>query len=92
MGPVGQPGAGLQRDGTPRPALGTINIIFSTPRSDANLRSKILAIASNSKQGNLAQVSKRAKLELSPVLGFLKEDKAGTFQPHENAFVVTLRP
>lgn len=36
-------------------------------------------------------MSKRAKLELSPILGFLEEDKVGMFQPHEDALVVTLR-
>lgn len=37
-GPVGQPRARLQRDGAPWPALGTINLIFATLESDANLR------------------------------------------------------
>ena len=81
---------GFQKDGAPRPSLGTINVIFAASGSYANLHSRILAVASNSTQGNLAQASKRAKLELSLVLGFLEEDKSGTFHPHEDALVVTL--
>lgn len=36
-------------------------------------------------------MSKRAKLKLSLVLGFLKEDKVGMFQSHEDTLVVTLQ-
>ena len=82
---------GFQRDGAPRLALGTINIILTAPEGDTNLHSRVLANASNSEQGNLAQVSKRAKLELSPILGFAEEDKVGMFQSHKDAFVVTLQ-
>ena len=35
--------------------------------------------------------SKKAKKEASPVLGFSKEDKIGTIQPHDDALVVILR-
>ena len=34
---------------------------------------------------------KRAKVLIQPTLGFSGEDKAGTIQPHDDAFVVTLR-
>lgn len=67
-----------------------ICVIFAAPEGDANLHSRVLVVASNLEQGNLAQVSKRAKLELSPVLGFSEEDKVGTFQPHKNALAVNI--
>ena len=35
--------------------------------------------------------SKRAKVELSLVMGFLDEDKIGTIQPHDDSLVITLR-
>ena len=34
---------------------------------------------------------KRAKVVALPTLGFSEEDKVGTFQPHDDALVVTLR-
>ena len=43
----------------------------------------------SSDEGALEQ--KRAKVLIQPTLGFLDEDEAGTIQPHDDAFVVTLR-
>ncbi|XP_030923011.1 uncharacterized protein LOC115949885 [Quercus lobata] len=40
---------------------------------------------------NQALESKRAKLGSSWTLGFSNEDKVGTYQPHNDALVVTLR-
>jgi len=50
-----------------------------------------MSVTSNSKLGDQAQVSKRAKMVASPTLGFSKEDKVGAFQRHDDALVVTLR-
>ena len=50
-----------------------------------------MLVTSNSELEDQAQVSKRAKVVASPTLGFLEEDKVGTFQPHDNALVVTFR-
>ena len=36
-------------------------------------------------------MSKRARMDISLVLGFSDEDKVGTIQPHVDALVVTLR-
>jgi len=47
-------------------------------------------VASNPAMEDKAQVSKRAKMVAVPTLGFLEEDKEGTFQPHDDALVVTL--
>ena len=48
-------------------------------------------MASNPNLGDKVQVFKRAKVVAVPTLGFSKEDKEGTFQPHDDALVVTLR-
>ena len=47
-------------------------------------------VTSNLELGDQAKVSKKAKVVASPTLGFLEEDKVGTFQPHDYALVVTL--
>ena len=40
---------------------------------------------------DLNQDPKKAKVELSLVMGFSNEDKIGTIQPHDDALVITLR-
>ena len=37
------------------------------------------------------KLPKKAKVGVSPTLGFSKEDKEGTFQPHDDALVITIR-
>ena len=41
--------------------------------------------------GDINQDPKRAKMEISLVLGFSNEDKIGTIQPHDDALLITLR-
>ena len=41
--------------------------------------------------GDTNQDPKRARVELSLVMGFLDDDKIGTIQPHDDALVITLR-
>ena len=41
--------------------------------------------------GDINQDSKRARVELPLVMGFLDEYKIGTIQPHDDALVITLR-
>ena len=41
--------------------------------------------------GDTNQDLKRARVELSLVMGFSNEDKIGTIQPHDDALVITLR-
>ena len=41
--------------------------------------------------GDINQDSKRAKVEIPLVMGFLDEDKIGTIQPDDDALVITLR-
>ena len=40
---------------------------------------------------DINQNPKRARVELSLVVGFSDEDKIGTIQPHDDALVITLR-
>ena len=40
--------------------------------------------------GNLNQDPKKARVELSLVMGFSDEDKIGTIQPYDDALVITL--
>ena len=41
--------------------------------------------------GDINQDPKRAKMEISLVLGFSDEDKIGIIQPYDDALVVTLQ-
>ena len=86
----GQANFGSQRDIPSRPPLGTINVIFATPSRTGSCPSKIMSIARLSSR-DTSQDSKRARVELSLVMGFSDEDKIGTIQPHDDALVITLR-
>ena len=48
-------------------------------------------IASQSEPKEQVIGSKRTKAEPQLILGFLNDDKVGTFQPHNDTLVVTLR-
>ena len=79
-----------QRDIPSRPLLGTINVIFAAPGRIGSCPSRIMSITRLS-LGDINQDRKRARVELSSVIGFLDEEKIGTIQPHDNALVITLR-
>lgn len=69
-GQSGQSGVGYQRNGAPLPSLGTINIIFPTPRGSVGTYLGIMSSASNCGLGHGGQISKRAKVVAVPTLGF----------------------
>ena len=48
-------------------------------------------IVSQSEPKEQVRGSKRTKAELQLILGFSNDDKVGTFQPHDDTLVVTLR-
>ena len=79
-----------RKDIPSRPPLGIINIIFTVPGRTGTCPSKVMSIARLS-SGNINQNPKRARVELSLVMGFSNEDKIGTIQPHDDALVITLR-
>ena len=70
--------------------MGTINVIFATPGRIRSCPSRIMFVACLS-SGDVNQEPKRARVELSLVMGFSDEDKIGTIQPHDDALVITLR-
>ena len=81
---------GSQRDASSRAPLGTINVILVALGWTGSHSSRVMFVAQPlTKDSNLE--SKRAKMEVRPVLSFSDEDKVGTIQPHDDALVVTLR-
>ena len=79
-----------RRDVSSRPPLGTINIIFAVSGRTGSRPSRVMFVARLS-SGDINQDSKRAKVEIPLVMGFLDEDKIGTIQPDDDALVITLR-
>ena len=71
--------------------MGTINVIFATSRCDVGVYSGVMFVASKPEPEEQARESKKIRLGVLPTLGFLDEDKIRTFQPHNDALVVTLR-
>ena len=70
--------------------MGTINVIFAAPGRTGSSPSRVMSAARLS-SGDINQNPKRARVELSLVMGFSDEDKIGTIQPHDDALVITLR-
>ena len=79
-----------RRDVSSRPPLGPINVIFAAPGRIGSCPSRIMSVACLSLV-DINQDLKRAKIEISLILGFSDEDKIGTIQPHDDALVITLR-
>ncbi|XP_075674931.1 uncharacterized protein LOC142644138 [Castanea sativa] len=79
---------------TPRPELGTINIILAKPGGEFGTYSRVMSVRSGLgdhvvETGN--QIAKKVKLSEIPTLAFFEEDKEGTCQSHDDALVVTVR-
>ncbi|XP_065632855.1 uncharacterized protein LOC136068924 [Quercus suber] len=85
-----QAGLTFRGDASSGPPLGTINVIFATPRRTRSCPSKVMSVSHCLDKGS-SSMPKRARLDTSLVLGFSDEDKRGTIQPHDDALVVTLR-
>ena len=79
-----------RRDIPSRHPLGTINVIFATPGRTGSCPSRVMSIGRLSSR-DINQDPKRARVELSLVMGFSNEDKIGTIQLHNDALVITLR-
>ena len=80
----------MRGDASSRLPLGTINVIFAAPGRTGSCPSKVLSVFQHSAKDH-CQASKRARVDVPLILGFLDEDKVGTIQPHDDALVVTLR-
>ena len=74
----------------PRPPLGTINVIFATPRRTGSCLSRIMAVSCCLDEDS-SLMPKRVKMNFPLVLSFSDADIQGTIQPHDDALVVTLR-
>ena len=77
----------MQRDASLRPPIGTINVILATLGRTSSCPSKVMFVA----RLPIESDDQESKKGVSPVLGFLDEDKIGTTQPHDDALVVTLK-
>ena len=50
-----------------------------------------MSVGGGPELGARNQASKRNRVMVPPTMGFSEEDKEGTFQPHDDALVVTIR-
>ena len=78
------------KNASSRPPLGTINVIFATPRRTGSYPSKVMSMARLSADEDSSE-RKRARILTQPTLGFSDEDKTRTIQPHNDALVIILR-
>ena len=72
------------------PHLGTINVIFTTPRRTGSHPSRVMSVARPPTKDSNSE-PKRARVDIRPELSFLDKDKIRTIQQHNDALVVTLQ-
>ena len=89
-GKVGQASSEVRGDTSSRFPLGTINVIFAAPGRTGSCPSRVLSMFRPPAEKHCRE-SKRARMDIPLILGFLDEDKVGTIQPHDDALVITLR-
>ena len=70
--------------------MGTISVILVTPGQTSSYPSRVMSIPWPYSE-DLILNSKRGRMEVRLALSFSDEDKVGTFQPHDDALVVTLQ-
>jgi len=77
-GQFGHSATKFHRDSVPRPALGTINVIFTKPGNNGSSGVGVMSVnrGCDLEAGDWAP--KRARLVVTPTLGFSREDKEGT--------------
>ena len=86
----GQSSSAFQGNATPKPPLGTINVIFATPGRTGSCPSRIMSVSCYSDEDSNS-MPKRIKTNVPLVLSFSDANKQGTIQPHDDTLVVTLR-
>ena len=79
-----------QQKSISRPSLGTINVILATPGRIEGCLSRVVSIMKPIIEDSIPE-TKRGRLEIQRTLSFSDEDKAKTFQSHDDALVVTFR-
>ncbi|XP_075670279.1 uncharacterized protein LOC142640065 [Castanea sativa] len=78
----------------PQPSLGTINVILTQPRGDFGKLPRVMTVQNKCGNEDVEenhQTNKRLRSSVALTLGFSDKDKEGTFQPHDDALVVTVR-
>ena len=90
FGQGSQVGSGYQREAISKPPLGTINVILAIPSQTKSHTSEVMSIAARQDTEEQVPEFKWVKIEVWPTLGFSDKDKIETYQPHDNALVVTL--
>jgi len=83
--------AGPQRGGAPQSSLGTINVIFATPKGALHLVSRVMLVLPQMEESAEEAPCKKSRVLEQPIIGFSEEDLLGMIQPHDDALVVTLR-
>ena len=78
-----------QRDASSRPPLGTISVILAALSQTGAYPSGVISISKPHTEDSIHE-SKRGRMEVQLALNFSDEDKIGTYQPHDDALVVTL--
>ena len=66
-------------------------MIFTKPGDDVRASSKVMSVGEGFDLEAKDQAPKRARVMVTSSLGFSEEDKVRTFQPHNDALVVTIR-
>ena len=66
-------------------------MILTKSRGDARTYSGVMFVVVGPDSRDKDRTLKKAKVVATPILDFLEEDKKGTFQPHDDALVVTIR-
>jgi len=66
-------------------------VIFTKPRGDAGTCSRVMSMVMGPDSESGCRAPKKTKMEATPTLGFSEKDKEGTFQPHNDALIVTIR-
>ena len=70
--------------------MGMINVILATSGRTGTHPSQVLSVAQLPVEEPQPE-PKMAKMNFHPILSFLKEDKIGTTQPHDDTLLITLR-
>ena len=86
----GQASSAFQGNATPRPLLGTKNVIFAASGRIGSCPSRIMSVSCYLDEDSYL-MPKRVKTNVPLVLSFSDADKQGTIQSHDDALVVTFR-
>ena len=85
-----QAGSSHQRDTSSRLPLGTISVILIASGHTGAYPSGVMYIVKPHAEDSIPE-SKQGRMEVRPAFSFSDENKIGTYQPHDDALVVTLR-